>query len=89
MISCSVAQNPKPVPPADDDVDHSKEGTYTYPNDFTRKADPYWRAWSSESRKRMLEHDRLEFFLDGIHTLDYGIRETWNGSMQPHIARAL
>lgn len=76
----------RPNPITDDDNDESKEAIYTYPEDFNKTSEPYWHAWSGESRKRLKEHDRLESLLMKIRHLDFKLREAWTPSEHPFIA---
>lgn len=78
-----------PNPILDNERDNSLEqNSYKYPNfEKASKHHPYWHAFPMETRKTLIEHDRLELeVLQKVRPLSFKLREAWTATDKPFMA---
>lgn len=75
-----------PNPILDNLTDHSDEHSrlYQYPN-FDKVKNPYWNAWSENSKRKLKKHDEMEMTMSSLRRLEFKLREAWTPTDKPFV----
>jgi hypothetical protein len=71
-----------PNPVTDNNSDNSIERHNRYLYKFTNDV-PYWKAFSTFLKAKLLKHDNYESMLGKMRDLDFKLRDAWTPDAKP------